>query len=468
MWISRRGAGTRRNHEQVSPKTQRPGVSARESSTGNIPPALRPKYGRSQISLDYFTMRRHLDTMNMANAPIELPRLYEAIMRDHLATERQMIFLSGPRQVGKTTLGKFLGSAYLNWDNAANRRIILKGPEAVAEAAGLDALQSGVPVLVLDEIHKHARWKNFLKGFFDTYEDRVRVIVTGSARMDVFRRGGDSLMGRYFLYRMHPLSVAECLWPAPPDEGLLRSPRAIPEEEWSALCEHGGFPEPFCRRSSAFSSRWRRLRQDLLLREDTRDVARIEDIGTLETLGHILAGQSGRQLVLSSLAGEVGVSVDTVRRWLDLLERLYFGFRLRPWFRNVRRSLRKEPKWYLRDWSGIADAGARAETMIACHLLKAVEGWTDLGLGQFELRYLRDKEKREVDFAVIRDGKPWFLVEVKSGSGKLSPSLALMQSETGAPHAFQCVMDLPFVDADCFSTSRPRIVPARTLLSQLL
>jgi predicted AAA+ superfamily ATPase len=338
----------------------------------------------------------------------------------------------------------------------------------VAEAAGLDALQPGLPVLVLDEIHKHAKWKNFLKGFFDSYEGRVRVIVTGSARMDIFRRGGDSLMGRYFLYRMHPLSVAEILSPAPPDQRLLRSPQALADEDWSALWEYGGFPEPFRRRSPSFSLRWQSLRQDLLLREDTREVARVEDIGTLETLGHILAGQSGEQLVLSSLAAEVGVSVDTVRRWLDLLERLYFGFRLRPWFRNVRRSLRKEPKWYLRDWSGIADAGARAETMVACHLLKAVEAWTDLGLGRFELRYIRDKEKREVDFIVIRNARPWFLVEVKYASEKLSPSLALMQRETGADHALQCVMDLPFVDADCFSTPRPMIVPARTLLRQLV
>lgn len=325
-----------------------------------------------------------------------------------------------------------------------------------------------MPVIVFDELHKHARWKQFLKGFFDTYEDVARVVVTGSARMDVFRRGGDSLMGRYFLYRMHPLSVGECVRPVPPNGELLRRPKSIPDEDWQALCEHGGFPEPFHRRNRAFSLRWRRLRQDLLLREDTRDIAKIEDIGALETFGHILTEQSGGQLVYSQLAGEVGVSVDTVRRWLDLLERLYFGFRVRPWFRNVRRSLRKEPKWFLRDWSGITDPGARAETMVACHLLKAVDGWTDLGFGDFELRYLRDKEKHEVDFVVIRDRKPWFLVEVKSGSEKISPSLEMMQQATGAPHAFQCVVDMPFVSRDCFSATRPTIVPARTLLGQLV
>ena len=141
---------------------------------------------------------------------------------------------------------------------------------------------------------------------------------------------------------------------------------------------------------------------------------------------------------------------------------------MRPWFRNVSRALRKEPKWYLRDWSGIADVGARAETLVACHLLKAVEGWTDLGLGAFELRYLRDKAKREVDFLVVRDRVPWFLVEVKAADQKLSDALAHMQAQTKAPHAFQCVIDSPFVEADCFRANRPVIVPARTLLSQLL
>lgn len=398
----------------------------------------------------------------------ELPRIYEHVLRDHLENERQMVFLSGPRQVGKTTLAKGLGASYFNWDNSAHRRIILKGPDAVAAEAGLDCLREKLPVVVFDELHKHARWKSFLKGFFDTYEDRVRIIVTGSARMDVFRRGGDSLMGRYFLFRMHPLSVAECLSQRTPEAQLLRQPQPMPDEDWAALCEHGGFPEPFRRRNRAFSLRWRRLRQDLLLREDTRDLGRIEDIGTLETFGQILAEQSGKQLNYSHLAGEVGISVDTVRRWLDLLERLYFGFRLRPWFRNVRRSLRKEPKWFLRDWSGITDVGARAETMVACHLLKAVEGWTDLGLGNFDLRYLRDKEKREVDFIVIRDGRPWFLVEVKQANEKLSPVLGVMQHETGAPHAFQSVIESEFVDADCFKTTHPTIVPARTLLSQLV
>jgi predicted AAA+ superfamily ATPase len=141
---------------------------------------------------------------------------------------------------------------------------------------------------------------------------------------------------------------------------------------------------------------------------------------------------------------------------------------VRPWFNNVTKALRKEPKWFLRDWSGIEDAGARAESFVACHLLKAVEGWSDAGLGRFELRYLRDKLKREVDFLVVRDRKPWLLVEVKARDTALSDSLRHFQIATRAAHAFQAVMELPYVDVDCFSRSDPVVVPARTLLSQLL
>jgi uncharacterized protein len=291
-------------------------------------------------------------------------------------------------------------------------------------------------------------------------------MVTGSSRLDVFRRGGDSLMGRYFLYRMHPFSVGEAIRINLPT-AVIQAPGSLAEHEWQALWEHGGFPEPFLRREVRFTRRWRSLRQDQLTREDIRQVAQIETPGLLETMTPILAERSGMQLIYSHLASEVGIAVDTVRRWIDVLERLHFGFVVRPWFTNVAKALRKEPKWFLRDWSGIDDTGQRAETFVACHLLKAVEGWTDLGLGSFELRYLRDKLKREVDFLVVRDRKPWFLVEVKTSDTRLSDSLAYFKQATKAKHAFQAVIEMPFVADDCFSRTDPVVVPARTLLSQL-
>ena len=147
---------------------------------------------------------------------------------------------------------------------------------------------------------------------------------------------------------------------------------------------------------------------------------------------------------------------------------MHYGFVVRPWFKNVAKALRKEPKWFLRDWSGLTDDGARAETFLACHLLKAAEGWTDLGFGDFELRYLRDKQKREVDFLLVKDRKPWLLVEVKMGETSLSPSLAYFQGQTKAAHAFQVVMNLDYQPADGFKAHRPVVVPAKTFLSQLL
>lgn len=395
------------------------------------------------------------------------PRFYDALLRDHLARHRQMALVSGPRQVGKTTACRAVADAYLNWDNVDERRLLLKGPAAIATAVGLDRLRARPPVAVLDELHKHSKWKGLLKGLFDTYGDRAKWIVTGSSRLDVFRRGGDSLMGRYLLFRVHPWSVAECLRPEIPEKAI-RPPREIHEDDWSALVVHGGFPEPFLKRDPRFTNRWRSLRHEQLSKEDLRDVTRVQELGAIEVLMRVLEERSAQQLVYSNLATEIGVAVDTIRRWVDLLGRLHLGFLVRPWFRNVTKSLRKEPKWFLRDWSGVADEGARAETLVACHLLKATEGWTDLGLGNYELRYLRDKLKREVDFVVVRDGKPWFLVEVKKADANLTPALAHFQAQTGAEHAFQVVLDLPYEEANCFGHRKPIVVPAKTFLSQLL
>jgi len=395
------------------------------------------------------------------------PRLYDHILREHLEHHRQMAFVSGPRQVGKTTTCRALASSYLNWDSVDDRRLILRGPEAVAEHLGLEQLREPIPVVVFDELHKYRKWKNFLKGFSDVHGQHLRLIVTGSSRLDIMRRGSDSLMGRYFLFRMHPWSVGECAHVIP-SELLVRPPKPIADADWKALTEHGGFPEPFLKRDLRFTRRWRSLRRDQLTKGDLRDIAQLQDLSTMEALTLILSEHSSQQLIYSNLSREIGVAIDTVRRWLDLLVRLHYGFLVRPWFTNVTKALRKEPKWFLRDWSGIDEPGARAETLVACHLLKAVEGWTDLGFGQFELRYLRDKLKREVDFLVVRDRKPWFLVEVKNSESKLSESLGYFQAQTKARHAFQLILDRPFLNADCFVRTGPCVLPARTLLSQLL
>ncbi|MGN0845269.1 MAG: ATP-binding protein [Kiritimatiellia bacterium] len=395
-------------------------------------------------------------------------RLYENIVREHLGMYRQMIFLSGPRQVGKTTIAKSFASDYLNWEEKDARLLILKGAKAVGGSLGLrEGLDSG-KVLAFDEIHRYPKWKTFLKGFFDVYEKSVRIFATGSAKMDVYKRGGDSMMGRYFSYRVHPLSVAELLDSSIPDEHrIVRPPRELAAAEWKALLEFGGFPEPFTNRQTRFIRKWRSLRMEQLFSQDIRDLTKTVEIDQIEALATILANRTGEQLVAASLAREVTASEPTIKKWVSILKSLYYGFTVKPYHKNIESSIRKTPKWYLRDWSGITDEGKRAETFVACHLLKAVECWTDLGFGDFDLFYVRDRKKREVDFLVTRDKAPWFLAEVKSASDALSKHLAFFQKATGAKHAFQIVLDAEYDGEDCFRKTAPAVVPARTFLSQL-
>lgn len=396
-----------------------------------------------------------------------IDRVYEAVILDHFSRNRQMLFLSGPRQVGKTTasLSVVPPDRYLNWDNETHRALILAGPEAVARHFGLAELQTPLPIVVFDEIHKYRHWKGFLKGFFDTYEKRVRIIVTGSARLDVYKRGGDSMMGRYFLYRLHPLSVRELV-----DTSLSDSPisKPLPCRDFDVLLEHGGFPEPFIQRNSRFSHQWQRLRLDLLFREDLRDLTRIQDIGQVELLAKLLARQSGQLVDYTNLANHVKASSPTIQRWIKALSNLYFCFTLQPWSRNISKSLRKQPKVFLWDWTMAPDTGARNENFIASHLLKATQFWTDRGFGSYELYYLRDTAKREVDFLVTKNDEPWFLVEAKTSDQGISPSLSYFQQQTKAPFAFQVSIDSPFIDRDCFIEGIPLRVPARTFLSQLI
>lgn len=188
-----------------------------------------------------------------------------------------------------------------------------------------------------------------------------------------------------------------------------------------------------------------------------------------QMLAQLVASHAGQLTRLITLANALDATIDSVKRWLSTLESLYYCFALRPWFRNVARSLRKEPKLYLWDWSLVTDPGQRLENLVACALLKAVHFWTDHGFGVFGLHFLRDKEKREVDFLVSRDGEPWLMIEVKaSGQQGLSPSLLHHQGQLRAPVALQLGFDLPYLEHDCFALGKATIVPARTFLSQLV
>lgn len=397
-----------------------------------------------------------------------MKRSYSSILHEHIEQYRQMIFVVGPRQVGKTTLCKELVSEYeyFNWDNQDHRTLIISGPGKIGEEIGLNKLQEKHKTVIFDEIHKYSKWKEFLKGFFDVYGDNTKIIVTGSSKLDVFKRGGDSLMGRYFLYRLHPLSIREIVKPELSDDEI-HPPLPIDKERFDSLYKFGGFPEPFLKTNMRFSNRWKNLRKQQLFYEDIRDTTRVQEIYQIELLAEIMKSQTGQLTNYSNLAHKVRVSVDTIRRWIKILESLYYCFTIQPWSSNISRSLLKQPKIYLWDWSQIDDTGAKMENFVASHLLKAVHWWIDNGFGEYNLYFLRDKDKREVDFLVVKNQKPWFLVEVKLDQQKsVSKNLIYFQKQVKAPHAFQAVFSLDYIEADCFREVTPKIVPVKTLLSQ--
>lgn len=401
-----------------------------------------------------------------------MQRLYDNLLISHLDSLDEMVFISGPRQVGKTTTSRVAEGltdrfVYLNCDIPEHRQIILQGNQKIIDQAGINRLSNTKPIIVFDEIHKIHEWKNLLKGFYDQFGKTVRMIVTGSARLEIYRKGGDSLMGRYFPYHMHPLSVGECLRTNLLDQEIA-APIKMEDEQFNTLYQYGGFPKPFLTATPSFSNRWQSLRKQQLFREDIRDINLIHDINKLEDLAELLQLQAASSLNYSSIAKHLRITVETVSRWIEILESFYFCFRLRPWTKNIARSLLKEPKIFLIDWASLADPGAKAENFVASHLLKAVQYWTDRGFGQYELFYLRTLEKKEVDFLVCKNERPWFLVEVKNANNQsLSPHLHYFQTKLQAPHAFQVVLDSPYVDKDCFEFNTPMIVPARTFLSQL-
>ncbi len=402
-----------------------------------------------------------------------MKRLYDIVLKEHFQDNDQIAVVVGPRQVGKTTTSRQLQGDlyYFNWDNLDDREVILKGPKKIADICKLALLRTSKALIIFDEIHKYLKWKVFLKGFYDTYKSDCHIIVTGSSSMDTYRRGGDSLMGRYFTYRMHPVSLRESL--EINDVNVLSDqeyspPVRIDDTVFENLLKFGGYPEPFLKGKQAFYNKWVRLRLDQLFKEDIRDLSRVQEINQLEILGRLLIEQSGQLTNYTSLSKKVRVSVDTIRRWINVLSSMYFCYTIKPWSKNISRSLIKEPKTYLWEWSLCSNSGARHENFIASHLLKSIHLWNDTGIGEYDLYFLRDKEKREVDFLITKGNSPWIMVEVKSSETSLSNSLVHFQKQLEVPHCFQIVMDLPYVDKDCFSLTGINIVPAKTILSQLV
>jgi len=355
---------------------------------------------------------------------------------------RKMVFVAGPRQVGKTTLARSLpGSArgYLNWDVPEHRERILHGELPPAS------------LWIFDEIHKFRRWRGFLKGLYDSRVKGQRILVTGSARLDLYRHGGDSLQGRYHLLRLHPLSLREV------GEG---SPEAFRQ-----LLELGGFPEPFFGGSEREARRWSREYRTRLIREDVASLERVQDLGALEMLAMRLPELVGSPLSLNALREDLEVSHKTVASWVAVLERLYAVFRLPPFGAPRLRAVRKEQKHYQFDWSLVPDDARRFENLVASHLLKWVHHQQDVEGRDLELRYFRDTDAREVDFVVVERRAPVMMVEAKWGDQNVDGGLRYLKTKFPAAPAWQ----VSAVGRKDFVTPEGiRVAPAPALLSQLV
>lgn len=332
----------------------------------------------------------------------------------------RMVFIGGPRQVGKTTFAlTFLPEpfekhpAYLNWDDISVRSGLLKGE-----------LPGGEKLIILDEIHKFSRWRNLVKGFYDTNKSEMSFIVTGSARLDYYRKGGDSLQGRYHYYRLHPFSLME-----------LNTKPTI--DDFSLLFKFGGFPEPCLRAEEKFWRRWQKERLQRVIYEDIRDLENIKEISLLELLAEELPNRVGAPLSVKKLKELLQVAHETVDRWLNIFERMYYCFRIPPYGARKIRAVKKEQKLYLWDWSIIPEAGPRFENFIASHLLKYCHFTEDTEGFSMDLRFLRDTDKREADFVVLKEGKPLFAVECKTGEKNINPTLFYFMERTQIPKFYQ-------------------------------
>ena len=343
--------------------------------------------------------------------------LFSDIQKD---LKSRMVFIGGARQVGKTTLAleylkppKPRHPAYLNWDIGHHQEKIIK-----------KQIPLKFKTIVFDEIHKYVKWRNFMKGLYDEHHETHRFLVTGSARLDFFSKGGDSLLGRYHYYRLHPFSLFELN-------------KKATKEDLKQLLKFGGFPEPFLKQSEVFSKRWIRERRRRVIHEDIRDLQKVKEISYINLLMEELPHKVGSPLSIRSIREDIGVSHQAVENWIQILENLYMVFRISPYGAPKIRAVKKEQKLYFFDWSHISDENIKFENLVASHLLKYCHYQEDVMGDDLELRFLRDTDKREVDFVVLKNKKPVFAVECKTGEANLSSHIRYFKERTSIPLWFQ-------------------------------
>ncbi|HUE87992.1 MAG TPA: AAA family ATPase [Vicinamibacterales bacterium] len=355
---------------------------------------------------------------------------------------KRMVFVAGPRQVGKTTMARQLPGAvdgYLNWDVPADRERILRSE------------LPGGSLWVFDELHKFRRWRQYLKGLWDGRGHDQRILVTGSARLDFYRHGGESLQGRYHLLRLHPLSVAEL---------DLRT-----RDDWQSLRRLGGFPEPFFSGSERTARRWSLEHRTLIIRDELTSLERVDDLGRLELLALRLPELVGSPLSLNALREDLELSHKAVARWVAILERLYAIFRVPPLSGPRIRALKKASKHYHLDWTLPPDPAAAFENLAAAHLLKWVHHERDVHGRDYELRYFRDVDGREVDFVVVERRQPVLMVETKLADAPVDSNLRYLRSKYPKCPAWQIHAD----GAKDYQTGEGiRVAPALALLATLV
>lgn len=336
----------------------------------------------------------------------------------------KIILLSGPRQVGKTTLSKQLEPAnvYMNFDATSDRKLIYS-----------QEWDRDVRLVIFDELHKMKKWKSWIKGIYDTEGIPPSLLVTGSARLDTYKKGGESLAGRFYAYRLHPLTVKE----------ICSVQKEDSKTALDNLIRFGGFPEPYFKNNEKFAKRWRRTHTDTIIREDLLDLERVRDIKSIEILIDLLRTRVGSTTSYTSLANDLQVSIHTIKHWLQILENMYIIFPVRPYHKNIARSLLKESKYYLYDTGAVqGDPGAKLENTVACAILKELHFIEDTTGSKVALHFLRDKEKHEVDFLVLIDNKPVMMIEVKVSDDRFSPSLFRFQRFLEGTSPIQIVYNL--------------------------
>ncbi len=397
---------------------------------------------------------------------MEARQLYLNIWKD-LAADKSMIFLAGPRQAGKTTLAhiiseSFVNRLYFNWDILDHRADFLRNPTFFES---IERRDTSTPLIVLDEIHKYKDWKNYLKGIYDQFHDGYRFLVSGSGRLDLYQKGGDSLAGRYFLFHLWPLTISELGMRNREITHFLGDPLHIEtadavelKEIWRSLSEFSGFPEPYLSGRKTSYRRWSNIYSQQLIREDIRDLTGIKSVVDLETLYHLLPSRVGSPISIPSLSTDLKVSYNSVQSWLGVFERFFLIFSIGPWTRKIARAIHKERKLYLWDIPRIKASAARFENMVALELYRAVTGWNDMGYGTFTLHFIKNKEQQEVDFLIANEGEPVVLIEAKLTDPEPSsalrkfqrmlrkPAIQLVEEAGGyrlVPNGDQCILVAP-------------------------